>query len=204
MIRLWEIFQRGLAVVLIVPALGIAIIVGIIICVISPGPIFIRQAREGLYGVPFEFYKIRTMFLNAHEILEKCLSESSLVREEWENYGCLRKDPRVAGKIALFARHSSIDELPQLINVIKGDMNLVKPRPLPLDIVTKMNELDRIKRQTVKPGITGLWQVSGRSELNIMQIGQIDCNYVDKRSVLFDMYIILKTFRVVIIGRGAY
>jgi lipopolysaccharide/colanic/teichoic acid biosynthesis glycosyltransferase len=192
------------AAVLVVPAIGVAAITGILICLASHGPLYIRQEREGVHGAPFLVFKLRTMYLDAEEMLLRYLAKSSKEKMEWENYGSLRRDPRIAGIIAWFARRSSIDELPQLINVVKGQMNLVGPRPLPADIVSRMSASDREKRRKVKPGLTGLWQVSGRSELDIMKIGHLDSIYVNQRSILLDLHILVRTFWTVLGGRGAY
>jgi len=123
---------------------------------------------------------------------------------EWSQYGRLAYDPRIAGPIAGLARRFSVDELPQIFNVVCGQMNLVGPRPLPVVIVANMRPEHRRYRQAVLPGITGLWQVSGRSELTIDTMGRLDSIYVHKRTVSLDLSILLRTVCVVLNSRGAY
>jgi lipopolysaccharide/colanic/teichoic acid biosynthesis glycosyltransferase len=164
----------------------------------------IRRKREGKDGVCFSMYKLRTMVADSDAVLKKCLTESDALRREWSQYGRLSRDPRIAGPVARLARRFSVDELPQIFNVVRGHMNLVGPRPLPIAIVANMRQEHRTLRQAVLPGITGLWQVSGRSELTIDNMGRLDGIYVRKRTVSLDLTILLRTVCAVLNGRGAY
>jgi lipopolysaccharide/colanic/teichoic acid biosynthesis glycosyltransferase len=171
---------------------------------VSPGPILFRQKREGLGGQPFELWKLRTMYLNADEILQKHLDENPKVLVEWQTYYRLTKDPRILPVIGYFNRRFSIDELPQLWNVIRGDMSLVGPRPFPVTQIEFLHPKYRQIRSTVKPGLTGLWQVSGRSEHDIQKQLALDTLYVRKWTFWLDLWILLKTIPTVISAQGAY
>ena len=124
--------------------------------------------------------------------------------EEWRRFGRLTHDPRIAGRFGAWARRYSIDELPQLMNVVRGEMALVGPRPLPPDIAARLRAEDLEARRAVAPGMTGLWQVSGRSELDLEAMGRLDRDYVQRRSVLLDLSILLRTLPTVVSARGAY
>lgn len=200
----WELAQRGIAGLLLLPAFGVALPFGILIRLHSRGPLLISSRREGRDGVAFSTYKLRTMVSDAESVLRRALSESDELSTEWRLFGRLQRDPRIAGPVARLARRWSVDELPQLLNVVLGQMNLIGPRPLPLDVVTQMTVEDRRRRQRLLPGITGLWQVSGRSELSIEAMGRLDSLYASKRSVAFDIAILVRTIRAVLSGRGAY
>ena len=181
--------------VLAVPLLIIAAIVRLD----SPGGIFYKQNRVGLKGRNFKMWKFRTMVNNAHE-LQAALEAQNEVRG-----GVLfkiKRDPRItrAGK---FLRRYSLDELPQLINVLRGDMSLVGPRPLPLRDVAKLSPA-QLLRHEVLPGITGLWQVSGRSDTDSEEIFNLDLVYIQNWSVILDWQIMLKTIQIVTSGKGAY
>lgn len=164
----------------------------------SRGPAFFAQTRAGVDGTPFTMWKVRSMVVDAEEIREKLLEHS-------DGDGLLfkmREDPRIT-PVGKFIRRFSIDELPQLWNVVRGDMSLVGPRP-PL-----MSEYEQYhdavnRRLRVKPGLTGLWQVSGRSDLSWDQSVNLDLRYVDNWSLAMDLLILWKTFRVVVKGSGAY
>jgi lipopolysaccharide/colanic/teichoic acid biosynthesis glycosyltransferase len=202
--RAWGWGQRALAAVLLLPAAAVAVPVGLLIRLGSRGPILIRQPREGRDGARFAMYKLRTMVPDGEARLAEHLARDEAAREEWSRYGRLAGDPRIAGGVARFARRFSIDELPQLLNVLRGEMNLVGPRPLPPEVVTGMSDEDRWRRQSVLPGMTGLWQVSGRSELEIAEMGRLDRIYLSDASVRRDLGILLRTAWVVLGGRGAY
>ncbi|ADD46003.1 exopolysaccharide biosynthesis polyprenyl glycosylphosphotransferase [Stackebrandtia nassauensis DSM 44728] len=163
----------------------------------SPGPVFFRQPRVGMEGRTFHCWKFRTMYIDAEE------RQAALMMQN-ESDGLLFKikdDPRVtsAGK---FLRKTSLDELPQLINVLKGEMSLVGPRPLPADNGDFLGDVRR--RLLVRPGITGLWQVSGRSDLSWDDAVRLDLFYVDNWSLTTDLQILLRTIAVVLRRRGAY
>lgn len=165
----------------------------------SPGPVFFRQTRVGRGGKPFTMYKFRTM----HDGAEKELDEvASLNVHEGGTLFKIPEDPRVTrtGKIL---RKLSLDELPQLFNIVRGDMSLVGPRPpLPIEVAHYADDLHR--RFLVRPGLTGLWQVSGRSDLDPVESARLDAYYVEHWSAMLDTRILLKTVKVVLAGDGAY
>lgn len=171
----------------------------------SRGPVFFKQRRALTdKDKAFEFYKFRSMY---HEADEK---KESLFHKN-ESNGALFKiknDPRLT-KVGKYLRRYSIDELPQLLNVVKGEMSLVGPRPLPVADFKRIRQNDDVgsffrARASLKPGMTGLWQVSGRSELGFREMVMLDLYYVENQSLLFDVEILAKTIPVVLFGKGAY
>ncbi|WP_025273378.1 sugar transferase [Haloglycomyces albus] len=163
----------------------------------SPGPVFFRQSRVGRDGETFRCWKFRTMYIDAEE------RQAALMMEN-ETDGLLFKikdDPRIT-KVGTFLRRTSIDELPQLINVLRGEMSLVGPRPLPADNGDFLGDVRR--RLLVRPGITGLWQVSGRSDLSWDDAVRLDLYYVDNWSLTTDVQILARTVGAVIRSKGAY
>ena len=190
--------------ILILPFLLIIIgIIGILIKLERRGPVLFVQERLKEDKTTFRCYKFRTMYANADEILEKYLREKPPAVEEWNTFKKLRgHDPRVT-KIGKFLRATSLDELPQIFNVIKGEMSLVGPRPyLPREEPDMEGYIDIIL--LTMPGITGLWQVSGRNELNFNDRLRLDAWYVQNWSLKLDIVLILKTLYVVIKRKGAY
>ena len=166
------------------------------------GAVLYRHARIGRSGRVFRCLKFRTMVPDADQVLRQLLERHPELKAEWIRSHKLRDDPRVT-RIGRFLRRTSLDELPQLWNVLRGDMSLVGPRPITGE------ELLRYGRNTaiylsVKPGITGLWQVSGRNETDYRRRVVLDVYYVRKQNLLLDLYILLKTTRVVVAGDGAY
>jgi Undecaprenyl-phosphate galactose phosphotransferase WbaP len=168
----------------------------------SPGPVLYGHTRRGLNGKHFKAYKFRSMVVDAKEQLEIMLESNPHIREEWETNHKIKNDPRVTG-IGRFLRRTSFDEFPQLINILKGEMSLVGPRPVVDEEVEKYGEdYDRIF--SVKPGLTGLWQVSGRSDTNYAERVAFDTYSLQNWSVWLDLWILYKTFGVVVRGKGAY
>ena len=196
--------QQTIACLLVVPAMIVALVAGGIICLNSRGSMLLRTPRVGKDGITFHMFKLRTMVEDAESRLSASLAQDPALLEEWKRYGRLTSDRRIAGRFARLVRRSSIDELPQVLNVALGQMNLVGPRPLPADVVATMSECNRALRHTVLPGITGLWQVLGRSDLSLDRMGRLDRFYVRKRTVRLDLLILARTVRAVIGGRGAY
>lgn len=191
-------FDMVSSLVLIVLFLPIMLSVAIAIRISDPGPVLFRQARVGAKGVTFACYKFRSMYVDAEERLDALLEHNT-------GNGVLFKmksDPRIT-RVGRFIRRFSLDELPQLFNVLQGQMSLVGPRPaLPDEVSRYANHVHR--RLDVRPGLTGLWQVSGRSDLSWEDAVRLDLDYVDNWSMLRDLGILMRTFGAVLTGRGAY
>ncbi|NPA72531.1 MAG: undecaprenyl-phosphate galactose phosphotransferase WbaP [Gammaproteobacteria bacterium] len=168
----------------------------------SPGPVFFWQERLGVNGRRIRVCKFRTMYVNAEERLQEILAEDPQLRLEYEQYHKLREDPRVPS-LGKFLRKWSLDELPQIWNVFKGEMSLVGPRAYMPNELEDMGDLAPIILK-VWPGITGLWQVSGRNRLSFRERLRLDVYYVRNWSIWFDLYILLKTIKIVLLGEGAY
>ena len=167
----------------------------------NDGPIFYDQLRIGKDGKHFKLYKYRSMVIGADKILEEYLAENEEARIEFEQYQKLKNDPRIT-KLGNFLRKTSLDEFPQFINILKGDMSLVGPRP----IVDREVELfgDKMKTvHSVRPGLTGYWAANGRSDTTYEQRVEMEAYYVENFSLLLDIKIILKTIKSVIKKEGA-
>ncbi|WP_327088061.1 sugar transferase [Nonomuraea sp. NBC_01738] len=164
----------------------------------SPGPAFFQQTRVGRDGRPFEVLKFRTMVVNAEQLKSALLEANEFDGVLFK----IRNDPRIT-RVGAFLRKYSLDELPQLFNVIRGDMSLVGPRP-PLPEEVAKYGADVRRRLVVKPGMTGLWQVSGRSDLSWEESVRLDLRYVENWSLILDLQILWKTWSVVTRGEGAY
>lgn len=175
------------------------IVIGMLIKIEDPkGKVFFSQKRIGLNGKEFKMYKFRSMVSNAEEILQELLKYNEVSGAMFK----MKEDPRIT-KIGKFIRKTSIDELPQLYNVLKGDMSLVGPRPpLPREVAL-YSENDK-QRLMVTPGCTGLWQVSGRNSLGFEEMVELDLIYIRKRTLSFDLKIILKTVLVLFGNKDAY
>ncbi|ENV61522.1 undecaprenyl-phosphate galactose phosphotransferase WbaP [Acinetobacter soli] len=166
------------------------------------GPAFYGHERVGKDGKTFKCLKFRSMAINSKELLEKILATDPEARKEWEETFKLKDDPRVT-KIGQFLRKSSLDELPQLFNILKGEMSLVGPRPITADEL-KRYEDDVAYYLMTKPGLTGLWQVSGRSDVDYATRIYFDAWYIKNWSLWNDLVIVLKTVKVVVMREGAY
>jgi exopolysaccharide biosynthesis polyprenyl glycosylphosphotransferase len=174
------------------------IIIGFLIAKDSNGPILFKQRRIGKNGVPFDMYKFRSMVVNAEELKTKLVKENEANGPVFK----MKEDPRVT-KIGKFLRKYSIDELPQLFNVLKGEMSLIGPRP-PLPEEVEKYDNYHWRRLDVTPGISGLWQVSGRSDLSFEEWVNLDIYYIENWSIGMDVKIMLRTIPVVLFGKGAY
>ncbi|MBC8001507.1 MAG: sugar transferase, partial [Opitutaceae bacterium] len=179
-----------------IPILGV---VSIAIKLTSPGPILFRQQRSGLNGRPFVMYKFRSMVTNAEQLQHELASMNEMSGPVFK----VTNDPRIT-PIGKFLRKYSIDELPQLFNVLRGDMSLVGPRPLPVDEVKRFNDVAHRRRLSVKPGLTCKWQISGRNQVsNFEDWVRLDLEYIDDWSLWLDLKILLLTVPVVLMGKGA-
>lgn len=175
------------------------LIVAVAIKIEDPrGPVFYSQIRLGKKQEPFKMYKFRSMIVNADKHLKELLQNNEVEGAMFK----MKDDPRVT-KVGQFIRKYSIDELPQLLNVLLGSMSLVGPRPpLPRE-VKEYTDYDK-QRLSVKPGCTGLWQVSGRNDVGFHEMVELDLKYINKRCFSFDLYVLLKTVLVFIKPNGAY
>ncbi|NBC69902.1 sugar transferase [Paenibacillus sacheonensis] len=175
------------------------IVVAIMIKLEDPkGAVFFRQSRVGLNEKLFDMYKFRSMVSNAEDLLTDLLDKNEVSGAMFK----MKEDPRIT-KIGKFIRKTSIDELPQLWNVIRGDMSLVGPRPALQREVAEYNTIDKL-RLKVKPGCTGLWQVSGRNDLGFEQMVELDLKYIKDRSIAYDLKIILRTVKVLFGAKDAF
>ena len=197
--RIFDIVATVCGGILILPIIAI---VAVLIYLDSPGPIVFGHKRVGQGGKEFFCYKFRSMVPNAQEALEIYLKEHPEAREEWERDFKLKDDPRVT-KIGKFLRKTSLDELPQLWNVLMGDMSLVGPRPIVRDEIVKYGDYIN-DFYLVPPGITGVWQVSGRSDTTYEERVLMDSWYVHNWSVWIDIVYLIKTVLAVVKGKGAY
>jgi len=184
---------------LVLPLIGI---LGLIIRLETPGPVIYAHERIGRKGRTFKCYKFRTMHRDAEEKLKEILDKDDTVRNEWESTWKLRDDPRIT-RVGRFLRKTSLDELPQIFNILRGEMSLVGPRPyLPREKATIEESIEMIC--SARPGITGLWQVSGRSNTGYPYRIKLDSWYIMNWSMWLDIAIIFKTVRVVVKMEGAY
>lgn len=197
----YQRFKRAFDLVVCISALPLLLpimaIVAILIWLDDPGPVLFEQARTGKGGRRFNMYKFRTMVTNAEELKQQYAHLNELT---WPDFK-ITNDPRIT-RVGDFLRKSSLDELPQIFNVIKGDMSLVGPRPTSFDVSTY--SLLHTERLEVMPGITGLWQVSGRSDVDFDQRLLLDIEYIENQSFLLDIKILIMTVFAVFRREGAY
>lgn len=171
-----------------------------LLCAMDGGPVFYGHRRIGQNGKPFACYKFRTMVVGAHDLFDEYLSFHPAAVVEWEHSQKLDVDPRITS-IGRWLRRTSLDELPQLLNVIKGDMSLVGPRPVTETELIRYGDHASVYL-TVRPGITGLWQVSGRNSLTYEKRVALDVHYISRQSIWRDLVILLRTARVLLTGDG--
>jgi Undecaprenyl-phosphate galactose phosphotransferase WbaP len=167
----------------------------------SPGPAFYGHWRVGIGGRHFRCWKFRTMQLNAEQLLEEYLQTNLDLRAEWEENQKLQDDPRVT-RAGRFLRKTSLDELPQLWNVLRGEMSLTGPRPIVDAEVPKYGNVYELYKR-IRPGMSGFWQVSGRSDTSYVERVAMDSHYVRNWSVWLDLIILTRTVKIVLLGRGA-
>lgn len=193
--RLVDVLGATVLLLLLSP---VFLVIALLVRADSCGPVIFRQTRLGLGGRAFTFYKFRSMCTDAEESRNNLLKMNEVTGPIFK----IRKDPRIT-RVGRWLRRYSVDELPQLFNVLKGDMSFVGPRP-PLPDEVAEYEDGQLKRLSVIPGITCLWQVSGRSKLSFDDWVALDLEYIDSRSIILDLRILLKTIPAVISGDGAY
>lgn len=177
-------------------------LIALVVRVSSKGPVLYRQTRVGKGGETFECLKFRTMFVDAEERLEDLLVNSDELKQEWEEHYKLSYDPRVT-RVGLWLRRYSLDELPQFWNVVRGELAVVGPRPVTVEEIEQYyGPSAGTKVLTIRPGLTGPWQVSGRNRLPYPERVRLDLDYVQKSNLLWDIQLILKTVPVMISGDG--
>jgi len=177
-------------------------LISLVVKLTSRGPVFFGHRRYGKDGRPFTAWKFRSMVQNADEVLFEYLTSHPTLQEEWEWNHKLKHDPRITW-IGRLLRHTSLDELPQLWNALKQEMSLVGPRPIVQEEIHRYGE-DFLLYQMVTPGITGLWQVSGRNNISYERRISLDSYYVRNWSIWLDLYVLARTIKVVLKGEGAY
>ncbi len=197
------LFEWPIALVLFAVSLVPIAMLALCIKVSSRGPAFYLQERIGLNGKPFKIIKLRTMRTNAAELLNNYLASNPDEMEEWSRHFKLRSDPRIIPRIGLFLRKYSLDEMPQLWNVLRGDMSLVGPRPFPAYHLASFDAEFRALRECVRPGITGLWQVEVRSDGDLLRQKELDSRYILNQSLWADFDLLFRTVWVVFSARGA-
>jgi len=181
----------------------IYLVLWLCVLVTTGRPAIYRHARVGLDGKEFDCLKFRSMIVNSAEVLQQYLDENTEARAEWEKDFKLRNDPRIT-KFGKFIRKTSLDELPQFWNVLRGDMSLVGPRPVVVKELKKYYGAEAAYYSSVKPGITGPWQVGGRNDLDYEERIKLDVQYAKSWSVVGDIKIMIKTVMVVLARRGSY
>lgn len=201
--RTFDILFSLAALVLLIP---VFILIAFLVKLSSPGPIFYCSLRIGRKGKLFKFWKFRSMHRDADQRLEILLNSDPKLRKEWKRYFKLKNDPRLTS-IGSFLRKTSLDELPQFWNVLIGNLSIVGPRPyLPREASSIREILDQgmEKMFSIRPGLTGIWQTSGRSFLTFEERVRLEVTYVDQRSFLFDLRLIAKTFPILFLRKGAF
>jgi Undecaprenyl-phosphate galactose phosphotransferase WbaP len=201
-----QIIKRVVDLLIVIVISPVIILVGVLIALAikfdSAGSVFFLEKRIGHNGNYFSVWKFRTMVTNANVLLEKYLKANPDLAEEWEKTRKVKNDPRIT-RVGKFLRRFSLDELPQLINIVRNEMSLIGPRPIVDEEVCKYGEQFKLYKQ-VKPGLSGLWQVSGRNDLSYDTRVYLDEYYVRNYSIWLDLYIIRYTIDALITSRGAY
>lgn len=203
-----RIVKRCIDLLLLIPAgvlaLPVILIAALGVFIVSPGNPFYSQEREGQGRKTIRIWKLRSMRKNADEFLRTYLDANPDAREEWEAHYKLTHDPRVLPLVGSLIRRTSIDELPQLVNILIGEMSFVGPRPFPYYHVEQFSSEFRALRASVVPGLTGLWQVTARSTADLAAQEELDTHYIRNWSVWMDVYLIARTPAAVIGGKGAH
>lgn len=195
-------FDIGLAAMAIVLLLPLLLLIALAVKLADGGPALYRHRRIGRNGVPFDCLKFRTMVADADQVLQRHLAADDRARRQWAEKQKLTRDPRIT-PLGATLRRTSIDELPQLINILKGEMSVVGPRPIVSSEAAKYGDC-MANYLRARPGLTGPWQISGRNDVDYAQRISLDREYVENWSFRRDLAIILGTVRVVVTARGCY
>ena len=198
-----RLLDVGISSVALVGLLPFFLFVVATIKIVSPGPAFFGHTRIGRGGRRFPAWKFRTMVPDADKVLAETLASDPALAAEWERDQKLKNDPRIVPKVGQFLRKTSLDELPQLWNVLRGQMTLVGPRPIVEDEIPRYEEVYPLYLR-VRPGVTGLWQISGRNNTSYAERVRLDTYYVRNWSPWLDLYILLRTVRTMVLREGAY
>jgi undecaprenyl-phosphate galactose phosphotransferase len=206
--RAFDIFFSASFLVAVSPFL---LILAILVKKTSPGPIFYRSVRLGRGGKLIQCLKFRTMFVDAEERLHQLLRSDANLRDEWKTFQKFKDDPRIT-PMGNFLRKTSLDEIPQFWNVLVGDLSVVGPRPPTLigppeaylDEIRKLYGPSAFKILSIRPGITGLWQISGRSHIPFAERAKIEAQYAESRNFWTDLIVIAKTVPAVLFSKGAF
>lgn len=197
-----NIFEKALVLSIFPMVLMLHFLLWLVIRLDSSGSVIFKQKRLGKDGTTFSCYKYRTMYANSNEILENYLERNPQERLHYEKYHKYKNDPRIT-KFGKFLRKTSLDEFPQFYNILRGDMNLIGPRPYMIEEKQAIGENNLEIILAAKPGLTGLWQVNGRNELAFAQRVELDIWYIQNWSLWIDFVIFLKTLKVVLLKSGA-
>lgn len=198
--RLFDIIFSVMILILTAPMM---VLIALMVRFSSKGKIVYAHERVGRGGKSFRCFKFRTMYADADSRLKDILESCPQLKQEWEQTHKLKNDPRVT-KIGKFLRKTSLDEFPQFWNVLKGDLSVVGPRPVVHHEITKHLGPKASKILSIRPGLTGLWQISGRSDVSYANRIKMDEQYVDSHSILLDLKIIAKTIPSMFFSKGAY
>ena len=203
-----RVLKRVLDLLLLVPiglvALPVVALCALAVFAVSPGNPFYAQNREGYRGRPFRMWKLRTMHRDADAHLHRYLEANPEAKQEWERHYKLARDPRVLPVVGSLLRRSSLDELPQLVNILMGQMSFVGPRPFPYYHLERFGSDFRRLRKSVVPGLTGQWQVTSRSTADLEAQERLDSYYIRNWSLWLDVYLLARTPAAVLFGKGAY
>lgn len=195
-------FDICLALISLIALSPLFLLVALAIKATDPGPIFFRHRRIGNNGVPFDCLKFRTMHSDGHALLDAHLRNNPEAQQEWAKTRKLKNDPRVT-VIGEFLRKTSLDELPQIVNILLGEMSVVGPRPVVADEI-ELYGADAQHYLATRPGLTGAWQVSGRNDVTYSERVRLDRDYVANWSLTTDVVLILRTVPAVFMARGSY
>jgi len=199
-----RIFDLGFSLGIVIVGAPLFLLIMFLVKYSSPGPLFFSHERVGRGGKRFRCYKFRTMYPDADQSLHVLLASYPDIKTEWEKSFKLKQDPRVT-PIGQFLRKTSLDELPQFWNVLIGDLSVVGPRPVVIEEIHRYFGEKAPKILSMRPGLTGIWQVSGRSDISCYQTRiKLDEYYVDNHSLLLDIKLIAKTVPAILFSKGAY